>query len=105
MFLYTATIGDELVLMDDNARPHSVHPVDNFHFDEGILRLDSPACSPDIDDIERGWDVLGRTVVSGSSLPGIIQQLEISLLQEWNKLYFRKCMIFYRRFAVVFKSE
>lgn len=84
--LYAAAIGDEFILMDDNARPHRAHLVDNFLFDEGILRMDWPACSPDMNPIEHVWDMLGRRVATRSSPPETIQQLESSLLQEWERI-------------------
>ncbi|GBN35036.1 hypothetical protein AVEN_129147-1 [Araneus ventricosus] len=49
---YAAAIGDESILMEDNARPHRAELVDNFLFDEGIFRMDWPAYSPDLNPIE-----------------------------------------------------
>ncbi|GBN26927.1 Transposable element Tcb2 transposase [Araneus ventricosus] len=47
-----AAIEDESILMDDNTRPQRARLVDNFLFDEGILRMDWPAYSPDMNPIE-----------------------------------------------------
>lgn len=75
---YNAAIGDELVLMDDNARSHHAQLVNNFLFEDGILQMDWPAYSL----IEYVWDILGRSVSGHTSPPKTIQQLERSLLQE-----------------------
>ncbi|GFV14197.1 transposable element Tcb2 transposase [Trichonephila clavipes] len=47
--LYTAELGDEVVLMDDIGR-----------FGEGIMRMKWPACSPDMNPIQHVWDIVGR---------------------------------------------
>lgn len=45
--LYAAAVGDKFILIDDNAGSHRAHLVYNFTFDEGIIRIELPACFPD----------------------------------------------------------
>ncbi|GFU87164.1 transposable element Tcb2 transposase [Trichonephila clavipes] len=45
---YVAAIGDDFILMDDNCRPHRANLVEDFLFEEGIVRMEWPACSPDM---------------------------------------------------------
>ena len=63
---YTATIlgefREELVLMNDNSRPHRAHLVFEFLHDKNIARLEWPACSPDMNPIAHAWDTLKRAV-------------------------------------------
>ncbi|GFS58742.1 transposable element Tcb2 transposase [Trichonephila clavipes] len=49
---YAAAIGDDFILMDDNCRPHSTTLVEDFLFEEGIVRMERPACSPDMNTIK-----------------------------------------------------
>ncbi|GFY15498.1 transposable element Tcb2 transposase [Trichonephila clavipes] len=57
---YVAAIGVDFILMDDNCRPHRANLVEDFLFEEGIVRMEWSACSPDMNPIEHVWDALGR---------------------------------------------
>ncbi|GFW06884.1 transposable element Tcb2 transposase [Trichonephila clavipes] len=56
---YAAAIGDDFILMDDNCRPHHANLVEDFLFEEGIVRMEWSACSPDMNPIEHVCDALG----------------------------------------------
>ncbi|GFV57691.1 transposable element Tcb2 transposase [Trichonephila clavipes] len=49
---YAAAIGDDFILMDDNCRPHRANLVEDFLFEERIVRMEWSACSPDMNPIE-----------------------------------------------------
>ncbi|GFS54208.1 transposable element Tcb1 transposase [Trichonephila clavipes] len=81
-----AAIGDDFILMDDNCRPHRANQVEDFLFEEGIVRMEWPACSPDMNPIEHVWDALGRRVAGRQPPPQTLQELERALLEEWNRI-------------------
>ncbi|GFX72846.1 transposable element Tcb2 transposase [Trichonephila clavipes] len=43
---YAAANGDDFILMDENCRPHRANLMEDFLFDEGIVRMEWLACSP-----------------------------------------------------------
>ncbi|GFU60207.1 transposable element Tcb1 transposase [Trichonephila clavipes] len=82
-----AEIGDDFILMDDNCRPHRANLVEDFLFEQGIVRMEWPVCSPDMNPIEHVWDALGRRV-AGHQLPPpqTLKELERALLEEWDRI-------------------
>ncbi|GFT32360.1 transposable element Tcb1 transposase [Trichonephila clavipes] len=83
---YAAAIGDDFILMDDNCWLHHANLVEDFLFEEGIVRIEWPACSPDMNPIEHFWDALGRRVAGRQPPPQTLQELERALLEEWDRI-------------------
>ncbi|GFW90861.1 transposable element Tcb2 transposase [Trichonephila clavipes] len=48
---YAAAIVDDFILMDDNCRSHRANLVEDFLFEEENVRMEWPACSPDMNPI------------------------------------------------------
>ncbi|UYV83733.1 hypothetical protein LAZ67_23002375, partial [Cordylochernes scorpioides] len=76
-------MGENFLLMDDNARPHRAGVVDTFLQNHAIARMNWLARSPDLNPIEHVWDNLGRRISSLQPLPRNIHELETALTQEW----------------------
>ncbi|GFW91240.1 transposable element Tcb2 transposase [Trichonephila clavipes] len=76
---YAAAIGDDFILMDDNCRPPRANLVEDFLFEEGIVRREWQACFPDMDPIEHVWDALGRQVAG--------RQPPYKLSKNWKELF------------------
>ncbi|GFX10509.1 transposable element Tcb2 transposase [Trichonephila clavipes] len=83
---YAALIVDDFILMDDNSRPHSANLVEDSLFEEGIVRMEWPTCSPDMNPIEHVWVALGRPVAGRQPPLQALQELERALLEEWDRI-------------------
>ncbi|GFV93764.1 transposable element Tcb2 transposase [Trichonephila clavipes] len=83
---YAAAIGDDFILMDDNCRPHRSNLVEDFLFEEGIVQMEWPACSPDMNPIDHVWDALGRRVAGGQLPPQTPKELERAILEDWDRI-------------------
>ncbi|GFU82137.1 transposable element Tcb2 transposase [Trichonephila clavipes] len=83
---YAAAIGDDFILIDGNIRPHRANLVEDSLFEEGIVRMEWPTCSLDMNPIEHVWDALGRRVAGRQQSPQTLQELERALLEEWVRI-------------------
>ncbi|GFT97578.1 transposable element Tcb2 transposase [Trichonephila clavipes] len=78
---YAAAIRDDFILMEDNSSL-----VEDFLFEEGIVGMEWPACSPDMNPIGHVWDALGRRVAGRQPPTQTLQELERALLEEWDRI-------------------
>ncbi|GFV65700.1 transposable element Tcb2 transposase [Trichonephila clavipes] len=75
------TIGDDFIIMDDNCRPHRANLVEDFLFEEGIVRMEWPAYSPDMNPIEHVCNALERRVAG--------RQPPHKLSIKWKELFWK----------------
>ncbi|GFY32207.1 transposable element Tcb2 transposase [Trichonephila clavipes] len=83
---YAAAIGDDFILMDDNCRPPRANLEEDFLLEEEIIRMEWPACFPDMDPIEHVWDALEIRNAGRQPPPQTLQELERALLEEWDRI-------------------
>ena len=83
---YRDDIGPQFILMDDNVRPHPARVVEDYLRQETIIRIDGPACSPDLNPIEHIWNMLQLAILRRPVQPRTLVELGNALTEEWNNL-------------------
>ena len=83
---YADAIGDPFILMDNNARPHTAHAIQEYLEREGIERLDWPARSPDLKPFEHVLNSLQTAILARQVQPRSIEELDAMLVQEWDNM-------------------
>lgn len=68
------------MFMHDNARPHTARCVNSYLSDVRITRLDWPARSPVLNQIENDWDMLKRRIRSSPNPPETLNQLKTTIV-------------------------
>lgn len=62
MIPFALFIGDDLVLLHDNTKPHTARVTSEYLIEAGIVVLHFPPRCPDLNRIEHAWDIMGRLV-------------------------------------------
>ena len=83
---YAGAVGENFILMDDNARAHTARITDQYLEQATIVRMEWPARSPDLNPIEHAWDMLQTAVSSRPVQPASVQELRQALLEEWDSI-------------------
>lgn len=83
---YAGFIGENFILMQDNARPHTAAAVRQYLQEVGIQTMDWPARSSDLNPIEHLWDELKRKVRARNPAPATKSQLLAALIEEWESV-------------------
>ena len=78
-----------LILQQDNARPHVARVCQDFLANNNIAPLAWPPYSPDLTPIEHMWDELDRRVRKRRNPPATLAQLRNALIDEWNNIPMR----------------
>ena len=83
---YAGAVGENFILMDDNARAHTASITNQYLEQATIVRMELPARSPDLNPIEHAWDMLQTAVSSCPVQPASVQELRQALLEEWDQI-------------------
>jgi transposase len=83
---YAGFVGDQSMLMHDNAKPHTARITREYLVEVGVRVLEWPACSPDLNPIEHLWDELKRRVRAGVPVGTSIPELMVAVEEEWHNI-------------------
>lgn len=83
---FAGYIGDNFILMHDNARPHVARIVQNYLNEVNIETLDWPPRSPDLNPIEHLWDYVGRQLRNHQPLPASMDDVEYIVRDIWDNI-------------------
>jgi hypothetical protein len=83
---YAGFVGDQSMLMHDNAKPHTARITREYLVEAGLRVLEWPACSPDLNPIEHLWDELKRRVRAGVPVGTSIPELMVAVEEEWHNI-------------------
>jgi hypothetical protein len=83
---YAGFVGDQSMLMHDNAKPHTARITREYLVEVGLRVLEWPACSPDLNPIEHLWDELKRRVRAGVPVGMSIPELMVAVEEEWHNI-------------------
>ena len=83
---YAGAVGENFILMDDNARAHRARITDQYLEQATIVLMEWPARSPDLNPIEHALDMLQTAVSSRPMQPTSVQELRQALLEEWDQI-------------------
>jgi hypothetical protein len=83
---FASFIGNDSILMHDNARPHIAQIVNEYLDTVEIHHMIWPARSPDLNPIEHVWDMVGRRVKVRTPAPGNLRRVSAAVIQEWQEI-------------------
>jgi hypothetical protein len=75
-------IGNDSILMQDNARPHITQIVNEYLDTVEFHHMVWPARSPDLNPIGHVWDMVGRRVKVRTPAPANLRDLSAAVIQE-----------------------
>ncbi len=76
----------DFIFMDDNAPAHRGRIIREWLLKAGVLQIEWPALSPDLNPIENLWDQLSLCVEGHNPAPQNLNDLWAALQEEWNAM-------------------
>lgn len=83
---FAAAVGENFILIDDNARPHRSRLVNEALETHAIDRMDWPARSPDMNCIEHVWSEMSRQLSTLEQPINNLEDLSNALRDIWTNL-------------------
>lgn len=83
---FAQNVGNDLMLVDDNARPHRANIVNEYLRDHGIERMDWPPLSPDMNPIEHVWSRMKLKMKEREGRMENLDDLVNGIQEEWEAI-------------------
>ncbi|KAH0817249.1 hypothetical protein GEV33_005542 [Tenebrio molitor] len=83
---FATFIGNDSILMHDNARPHIDLIVNEYLDTVEIHHMTWPARSPNLNPIDHVWDMVGRRVKDRTPAPANLRDLSAAVIQECQQI-------------------
>lgn len=77
---------NQIIFQQDNAKPHVSNSTKLWFESHNIKLMSWPAFSPDLNPIENLWAILSRAVYSEGQVYNNINELELSIIKNWNEI-------------------
>lgn len=85
--LFRGAVAPDLLIMEENAHPHSTVGVSHTLKSENIACIGWPAYFPDLNPTAwDAWDALGRRAFQRTQPPRTVQELKNVLREEWDNI-------------------
>lgn len=83
---FAGYIGNDFLLIQDNARPHVARIVQDYLHEVGIETLNWPPHSPDLNPIEHVWDSIGKKLRNHQPLAASLDDVERYVREIWDNI-------------------
>ena len=75
-----------MLWMDDGAAYHTSHKVTKYRYEVGLLRMDWPAQSSDLNPIENLWRIIKIRISARCHQIHSVEAMKEAILNEWESL-------------------
>ena len=86
LLMASSIVGNDWLFLQDNASIHRSRSTKNWLQAKGILTLDFPARSPDLNPVKNFWADLVRNIYANGRQYKTVSDLRQSIIAAWNQM-------------------